>query len=92
MPPASCCLLFLCHIFDPSEACSSFHIPGTGSPRSLERKEAHPKLYKPFQEAVILFDEVVEIFALSQFTRLWHDPFRFQLASKLWDRPRFYQL
>jgi len=51
------------------------------SPRSLERKEAHPKLYQPFQEAMILFDEVVEIFALSQFTRLWHDPFRFQLLE-----------
>jgi len=35
-----------------------------GSPRSLERKEAHPELDEPFDEAMILLDEVVEIFTL----------------------------
>src|SRR5260370_37221942 len=31
---------------------------------------------------MILFDEVVEVFALSQFTRLWHNPFRLQLLER----------
>jgi hypothetical protein len=32
-----------------------------GSPRGLERKEAHPEFDEPFNEAVILLDEVVEV-------------------------------
>jgi hypothetical protein len=35
-----------------------------GSPCSLERKEAHPELDEPFDEAMFLLDEVVEIFTL----------------------------
>src|SRR6266700_3156868 len=30
-----------------------------GSPRGLERKEAHPGLNAPFDEAVILLDEII---------------------------------
>ena len=30
-----------------------------GSPRALERKEAHPWLDAPFDEAVILLDEII---------------------------------
>jgi hypothetical protein len=41
-----------------------------GSPRGLERKEAHPELDEPFHEAMILLDEVVEVFALTQCTGL----------------------
>ena len=52
-----------------------------GSPCRLERKETHPELDEPFDEAMILFDEVVEILALPQFTRIWHDPFRFQFVE-----------
>jgi hypothetical protein len=48
-----------------------------GSPRGLERKEAHPKLDEPFHEAMVLLDEVVEVFALPQFATVWHHPLRF---------------
>ena len=46
------------------------------SPCRLKGKEAHPRLDEPFDEAVILLDQVVEIFTLPQFTSIWQDPFR----------------
>src|SRR6266536_2452393 len=52
-----------------------------GSPGRLERKEAHPELDEPFHEAMILLDQVVEVLPLPQFTRIWQDPFRFQLLE-----------
>ena len=51
------------------------------SPRRLERKEAHLEFDEPFNEAVSLLDEVVEVLPLPQFTSVWHDPFRFQLLE-----------
>src|SRR5260221_1100510 len=81
MPPASCCPLFLHQVSVLSSACSSFHIPGTGSPRGLERKEAHPELDESFHEAMVLLDQVVEVLTLPQFARVWHDAFRFQLLE-----------
>ena len=54
-------------------------------------KKPIPSLTNRLMRAVILFDEVVEVLALPQFTRIWHDPFRFELAFTLSDRPRFYQ-
>src|SRR5258708_39686277 len=33
---------------------------------------------------MVLLDEVVEVFALPQFARVWHDPFCFQLLESLW--------
>jgi hypothetical protein len=38
-----------------------------GSPRGLERKKAHPRLGQAFDEPMVLFDQVVEIFHLPQF-------------------------
>jgi hypothetical protein len=35
-----------------------------GSPRGRERKEAHPELDEPFQEAIVLLDQVVEVLTL----------------------------
>ena len=49
-----------------------------GSPRGLERKETHPELDQPFHGAVILLDDIVEVFPLTQFAEGWHDLFRFQ--------------
>ncbi len=46
-----------------------------GSPRGSKRKEAHPWLDELFHEAMILLDEVVEVFALSQCTGFGEDPF-----------------
>ena len=42
-------------------------IAAQGSPRGLERKEAHPELDPPFHEAMILLDDIVEVFTLTQF-------------------------
>ena len=36
-----------------------------GSPRSLERKEAHPELDQPFHEAMVKLDKIVGVFTLS---------------------------
>ena len=90
MSPASCCLFFLRHVSALTSACSLF-IPLQGVPRGGERKEAHRELDESFDEAMVLLDEVVEIVTLPQFTRSRHNPFCSQLASTLWDRPRFYQ-
>ncbi len=70
MPFASCCLLFLPHVTDLSSACSSLHVPGTGAPRALERKEAHPWLEQAFDEAMILLNEIVEVVTLPQFAKV----------------------
>jgi hypothetical protein len=61
MSSASYWLLFLRQLSGLSGACSSFHIPGTSSPRGLERKEAHPELDESFDEAMVLLDEGVEV-------------------------------
>src|SRR5256885_9256006 len=47
-----------------------------GSPRRLEREKAHPRLRQAFNEPVILLDQIVEIFHLSQFTVCGKVPFR----------------
>ncbi len=52
-------------------------IPLQGAPRGRERKEAHSELDESFGEAMVLLDEVVEVFPLPQITRIWYDPFRF---------------
>jgi hypothetical protein len=52
-----------------------------GSPRGLERKEAHPWLDEPFHEAMVLLDQVVEVLTLPQFTMVWLDPFRSQFLK-----------
>ncbi len=32
---------------------------------------------------MVLLDEIIEILPLPQFTRAWHDPFRFQFLERL---------
>ena len=50
------------HLPDLSLANHVHHlIPMPRSPSRFNRKEAHPWLDEPFEEAMILFDEVVEI-------------------------------
>ena len=75
MSLASCCLFLLRQGSALSGADSSFHSPSIGSPRDLERKEAHPELDEPFDEAMILLDEIVEIFALAPCTGFGKDAF-----------------
>ena len=38
------------------------------SPSCLEREKAHPRFCQTFDEAMVLFNEIVEVFHLSQFT------------------------
>jgi hypothetical protein len=47
----------------------------------LKRNEAQSGFDASFDEAVIWFDEVVEILHLSQFTGVCHGPFRFQFIE-----------
>src|SRR5258708_17190916 len=84
MPSAFCCLFSLRFLSGLSGACSSLRISGTGSQCRFERKEAHPELDQPFDEAMVLLHEVIEVFALPQFAPVWHHPFRFQLFESLW--------
>jgi hypothetical protein len=46
-------------------------------------KKAIPNLTKRLMRAMVLLDQVIKILALPQYTRIWHHPLRFQLASKL---------
>jgi len=39
--------------------------------RGLERKVAHPELHGPFNEAMVLLIEIIEILPLAEFTRAW---------------------
>jgi hypothetical protein len=50
-------------------------------PRCLEREKAHPQLCQPFDEAVTLLDEVVELFDWSQCTGFGEDSFFFYLVE-----------
>jgi hypothetical protein len=60
---------FLRHVSDLTFACSSCAYPRHRfATRSRTRKKPIGTLDKPFQEAIILFDEGVEVFALPQFT------------------------
>src|SRR5258708_1030239 len=33
---------------------------------------------------MVLLDEIIEILPLPEFTRAWHDPFRFQFLERFW--------
>ncbi len=52
-----------------------------GSPCRFKREEAQSWFDQPFDEAMILFDEVVEIFDLPQFHALRQDPTRFEVGN-----------
>jgi hypothetical protein len=52
-----------------------------GSPRALPRKEAHPRLDQPFDKAVVLFDQVVEVFHLPQFYAFRQNSSRFEVCN-----------
>ena len=51
------------------------------SPCCLEGKEAHPWLDQPFDEPMILLDQVVQVFDLPQFDRLGKDSSGFELGK-----------
>jgi len=61
------------------------------SPGRLERKEAHSWFDQSFEKAVVLFNQVVEVFALPEFARLGEASFCLELAFELWGTPRFCQ-
>jgi hypothetical protein len=48
----------------------------------LEGKEAHPWLDQPLDEAMVLFDDVVEILDLPQFHAFRQDPTRFEVGHR----------
>jgi hypothetical protein len=51
-----------------------------GSPRGLEGKEAHPRLRQSLDEAMILFDQIVEVLALPQFHVVRQGASRFEIS------------
>jgi len=50
-------------------------------PCRLEREKAHPGLGQPFDETVVLFDEIVEVFHLPQFHVLRQHSSGFELTN-----------
>ncbi|EFH82566.1 hypothetical protein Krac_3387 [Ktedonobacter racemifer DSM 44963] len=56
-------------------------IPLQGSLCSLKGKEAHPWFRQPFDESMVLFNLVVEILTLPEFTRGCKNPFGFQFVE-----------
>jgi Insertion element 4 transposase N-terminal len=53
------------------------------SPRGLHRKEAHPGLDQPLDEAMILLDQVIQVFDLPEFDRFGKDSSSFELGNGL---------
>jgi hypothetical protein len=51
------------------------------SPCSHKRNEAHPWLDQPFDEAVILLDEIIQVFDLSEFDRWGKHSAGFELCN-----------
>ncbi len=49
----------------------------------FKRKEAHPGLDKPFDEAMVLLDQVIQVFDLPQFDTLRKDSGGFELCNRL---------
>jgi hypothetical protein len=84
MPPVSYHLVCLRYISDPTSACSSLHTPARVCHAVSDEKKPIPSLTSRFMCAMILFDEVVEVFTLPQFTRVWQNPFRFQFLESFW--------
>jgi len=54
----------------------------SGLPGGLEREKAHPRLRQPFDEAMVLFNEVIEILHLPQFTPFGEASSRFQFRER----------
>src|SRR5205807_7495009 len=54
------------------------------SPRRLKRKEAQPRFDASFDEAVILFNNVVEVFHPSEVTTFWQLSCGFEFTHRLW--------
>ena len=53
------------------------------SPCRLKGKEAHPRLDEPFDEAMILLDQVLQVFDLPQFDRFGKHPLALSSAIAL---------
>jgi len=51
------------------------------SPCRFKRKETHPKLCQPFDTAMILLNQIIEVFDLSQLAAFGKMPFRFQFSK-----------
>jgi hypothetical protein len=87
---------FMLSPFSTPWICPDLRIFMASSPCTVRHAVSHektpiPRLINRQDEALILLDQVVEIVTLPQFTSIWQDPFRFQLASTLSDRRRFGQ-
>ena len=51
-----------------------------GSPCRFQGKEAHSRLDQPFEKAMVLFDQVIQVFDLSEFDLLGKDSSGFELC------------
>lgn len=58
-------------------------------PAVSHEKKPNPGLTRRLMRAMILFNEVVEVFALPQFTTFWKNIFHLQLHESLWIRRVF---
>lgn len=57
-----------------------------GSPRGFKREEAEPWFDQPFDEPMILFDEIVELLDLPQFTGCWNGTDCLEFVERLGEK------
>jgi hypothetical protein len=58
-------------------------IPLERSPCRFNRKKAHPWFDQPFDEAMVLLDQGIQVFDLPQFDRCWKRSAGFELCNGL---------
>ena len=79
-----CCLAWRLSFLHPSHLSFPDHVHDLisleGSPCRFKRKEAQPRFDQPFDEAVVLFNEVVHVFDLSEFDRRGKDSAGFEVC------------
>ena len=63
--------------------------PCSVRPTVANEKKPNPGLTRRLMRAMILFNEVVEVFALSQLTTFWKNTLHLQLLASLWIRRVF---
>src|SRR5262249_41872048 len=56
-------------------------IPPQGLLCGLEGKEAKPWFDEPFDEPMVLFDQIIEVFHLSEFHAFRENPSRFEVCN-----------
>jgi len=58
-------------------------IPYQRFPRHVKRPQTHARVYSPFDEAMVLLSEVIQVLDGSQLAALNHDFFKISVAQRV---------